>query len=139
MLAVIAGFMIPIVLSPFLVHGLRHLFAWFLGEGVELFLQTRITGNESMRLGLLLARANVCVVVLLWLAIFATRWLEMLMLITASVTILGVLIGLWISIEIVRHGLQTRGWTATQIGMLTFAGGNLPFIILAIVFMTLWR
>lgn len=139
MLVIAAGFVVPIVLSPFLVHGLRYLFALFLREGVELFLDTRVTKKESLLLGMSLAKANVIVIVLLWLAVFGSRWLEFPMLATAAIAIVGVLIGLWISIEIVRHGLDVRGWTALQIGLLAFAGGNLPVIIFAAIAMAVWR
>jgi len=138
MLAVIIGYVAPLVLAPFLVHGVRRLFAWFLEEGVELFLNTSVTRHESMRLGLLLARSNVVVIVLLWLVVFSMQWLDMPMLAAAAVAIVGLIIALWISIEIVRHGLNTRGWTATQIGLLAFAGGNLPFILLGVTYMAVF-
>lgn len=92
-----------------------------------------------MLLGLSLAKANVTVICILWLAVFGSRWLEWPMLATAAIAIVGVLIALWISIEIVRHGLSVHGWNAVQIGLLSFAGGNLPLIICAATAMAIWR
>jgi hypothetical protein len=138
MSALIVGTIGPIILAPALVMGLRHLFAWFLAEGVKLFLDTRLHRQEIVEPGLVLAKSNVIVIVLLWIAVLTSRWFDLPMLITSAAAILGVIIALWITIEIVRRNVGTHGWTAAQIGLLTFAGGNLPFIMGAIIYMAIW-
>lgn len=78
-----------------------------------------------------MARVNVVVFVLIWLGVFTSRAiLDQPIAVPAAVMIGGLLLGLWLTTGIARNHLKIGGWSSMQVGLLVFAGGNLPLLLL---------
>lgn len=129
MMEVVLAIVVPILLAPLLILALRHLFAWFIKQGIELFLDHDYPAVYSRSLGMSLAQLNVIAGVLIWYAIFGIGLCELPMLGCAAASIFGILLTLWLSIDLVRRRLHVEGWPAMQVGLIGFAGGNVPFFV----------
>jgi hypothetical protein len=130
LILVIAGFVVPIAASPFVVAGLRPLFAIFLREGLELFTDISIARPLSEGIGRAMANANVVMLLLAWLGAFGARVLEWSISAAAAVAVLGVLLALATTIRMMKTRVSIMGHRAVLVGLLTFAGGNLPIFLL---------
>ena len=66
--------------------------------------------------------------------VFTCECLEVSHLIRGGVTVAGVLGALVATTYLLRWNLGVRGWDSWRMGMLSFAGGNLPiFMIVAAI------
>ncbi len=123
------GLGLPVLAAPLAVIGLRYLFALFLAEGVELFGKMTLAREDSLVLGTMMAKLNVAVLLVTWLALFTCdrfgmSWLSM------GIALTGMSAALLLTVGIVRTNLGVEGRTLAIVGMLAFAGGNLPIIIM---------
>ncbi len=132
--AVVAGFAIPVIAAPPVAMWLRHLFSVFVREGAQLFGGIGLPGVYADSIGSRLAKINVAVLLATWIVVFTCECLEVSPLIRGGVAIAGVLGGLVATTYLLRWNLGVRGWVSWRMGMLSFAGGNLPiFIIVAAI------
>ncbi len=124
------GLGLPVLAAPPAVIGLRYLFALFLSEGVELFGNMTLAREDTLVLGTMMAKLNVAVLLMTWLALFTcdrfglSPWLSM------GIALTGMSAALLLTVGIVRTNLGVAGRTLAIVGMLAFAGGNLPIIIM---------
>ncbi len=123
------GFALPVIAAPFVTIALRRLFALFVAEGAELFSNMKLSREDSYAVGALIAKFDVAALLFTWLGFFALHVFEQPILLRTSVAIAGILTALALTILIVRTNLQVRGRTLAIIGMMAFAGGNLPLIV----------
>ncbi len=124
-----AGFAVPVVAAPFVVFGLRRLFAIFVAEGAELFSNIKLSREDALEVGGLIAKFNVGALLLTWLGFFALHVFDQPILLRTAVALAGILAALALTILIIRTNLQVRGRTLAIIGVMAFAGGNLPLIV----------
>lgn len=127
------GLGVPLVFAPLVVLGLKHLFALFVAEGAELFANVNLTRSDSRTLGALLAKLNVVVLLLAWLALWTCRCLGQDPLVVTAIGLAGLLLAMIVTMMIVRVNLEVEGRPLLLVGLLTFAGGNLPLILLTAV------
>lgn len=131
---IVAGFAIPVVAAPLAVMCLRHLFSLFVREGAQLFGGIDLPGVYADSIGSRLAKINVGVLLATWIVVFTCECLEVSPLIRGGIAIAGVLGGLVATTYLLRWNLGVRGWVSWRMGMLSFAGGNLPiFMIIAAI------
>lgn len=131
-ITIVAGFAIPVVVAPLAVLCLRHLFSMFVREGAQLFGGIGLPGVYADSIGSRLAKINVAVLLATWIVVFTCGCYEVSPLIWGGVAVAGVLGGLVATTYLLRWNLGVRGWVSWRMGMLSFAGGNLPiFIIVA--------
>ncbi|MHC4416154.1 MAG: hypothetical protein ACYS0G_12805 [Planctomycetota bacterium] len=128
-ITMIAGFGIPVVAAPFAIYGLRYLFAVFFREGAELFGSINLPDAYAFTVGSIMAKLNVPVLLLAWIALFACDCFQWSSVLSGAITIGGILVGLLITTYVVRINLPVHGWVLTRIGLLSYAGGNLPLLM----------
>ncbi len=132
--AVVAGFAIPVVVAPLAVLCLRYLFSLFVREGAQLFGGIGLPGVYADSIGSRLAKINVGILLATWIVVFTCECLEVSPLIRGGVAIAGILGGLVATTYLLRWNLGVHGWVSWRMGMLSFAGGNLPiFMIVAAI------
>ncbi len=133
-IAVVAGFAIPVVAAPPAAMGLRYLFSLFVREGAQLFGGIDLPSVYADSIGWRLAKMNVAVLLATWIVVFTCECLEVSPLIRGGVAVAGILGGLVATTFLLRWNLGVRGWVSWRMGMLSFAGGNLPiFMIVAAI------
>lgn len=135
-IAMAIGLGVPVLAAPFVVLAQRRLFSIFLLEGVELLGGTTIAKKDALALGSLLAKLDVLVLLVAWLALYTCQCLDQSMLLVSGIAILGVFAAVVVTTLIVHANirrLDTR--TVTMVGLIVFAGGNLPLIVVAAVLM----
>lgn len=123
-------FVVPVVIAPLVIMGLQPLFSIFLREGTELFADLTLEKRLSRGISRVLARWNVVIFVLSWMAAFGSylgtgKWTWGALLIVA-----GVLGALGLTIRQVRNRVGLVGRPALLVGLLAFAGGNLPLFLI---------
>ncbi|MEE8155632.1 MAG: hypothetical protein V3T53_11825, partial [Phycisphaerales bacterium] len=123
---IVAGFAIPVVAAPLAVLCLRHLFALFVREGAQLFGGIGLPGVYADSIGSRLAKINVAVLLATWIVVFTCECYAASPLIWGGVAVAGVLGGLVATTYLLRWNLGVHGWVSWRMGMLSFAGGNLP-------------
>ena len=130
------GLGLPVIALPFVVLAQRRLFAIFLLEGVELLGDMTIARKDALSLGSLLAKLDALVLLVAWLALFTCRYFDQPVLLLSAIALSGVAGAIVVTTVIVHTNirrLDTR--TVMMVGMIVFAGGNLPLIVVAAVLM----
>lgn len=127
---VVLAIVVPILLAPVLVVALKRLFMWFTQQGIDLFLEHEYPVAYSRTLGATLAKLNVFAGLLIWYAVYGIRLCDLPMMGCAAAAIFVILLALWLSVVIVRRQLSVAGWEGAQVGLIAFAGGNLPFFLI---------
>lgn len=124
-------FIAPVILSPAVVAVLQLLFPTFLKEGAKLFTAIDLPGSLARKVGMDIAVRCVGIFVLCWIAGYGCRLLEWNYLLTVGFAIGGVMLALLGTIMLVRKRLAIRSWSdAVLVGLVAFAGGNLPLFVL---------
>lgn len=119
----------PLVLSPLIVLGTRPLFAKFLREGAELFSGAMPHRELAHDAASTIALINVVLFTLAWWGAVGLRTAELSM-ITVVVPFLAALpLGLYLTRVEVKARLHLLPKDSWLVGLLTFAGGNLPLIL----------
>ena len=110
--------------------GLRYLFARFVQESTELFTDLDLSKETALDIGTRMAIRN-CVIYSLAAFFFTlSTILHLPALVTAATGVAGVLAALAVTIAIVRATLDVDPLPASLIGLISFAGGGLPLIVL---------
>ena len=133
------GFALPVLLAPVAVLILRRLFALFLTEGTELFGDFSLDPEEAASVGALMAKFNVLVLLLAWLGVFTCMCFHQPHFLLLGIALTGVTSAIVISMMIVKSNLQMDSGALMMVGILAFAGGNLPIIVLVAILMVLVR
>jgi hypothetical protein len=133
----VAGLVIPVVLAPLVVLGLRRLFAVFLVESVDLFGYGTLDRKDALVLGALTAKLNVVVLLVAWLGLYTCLCFHQSNTLLMAIALGGVLSAILVTTLIVRANLRLAGRTLLIVGLLVFAGGNLPLIVIAAVTMAI--
>ncbi len=76
-----------------------------------------------------MAKINVVLLLVAWLALFTCQCLEQPALVNALVGIGGLAAALMMTVFIVRLNIEVQGHTLWMVGLIAFAGGNLPVCI----------
>ncbi|MCH8004895.1 MAG: hypothetical protein IH888_01540 [Planctomycetes bacterium] len=128
----VVGFGGPVLAAPFAAWGLRHTFRFFLQEGAELFGGVALGRADAVSVGSLMAKINVVILLVAWLALFTCHCLHQVGMLIAMVGIGGLTAALLMTVFIVRLNIEVQGPTRWMVGLIAFAGGNLPvFVVVA--------
>lgn len=128
----------PILLAPFVVYFLSMLFPIFLREGAKLFTATDLPGKVSRKVGTDISMRCVIIFTLSWIAGYGCRLLDLNYVLTVGFAVGGVFLALLGTITLVKKKLAIRSWSdSALVGMITFAGGNLPLFVLVPLLMFL--
>jgi len=128
----VVGFGGPVLAAPFAVWGLRHTFRFFLQEGAELFGGVALGRADAVSVGSLMAKCNVVILLVAWLALFTCQCFRQPAWLNATVGIGGLAAALLMTVFIVRLNIEVQGHKLWMVGLITFTGGNLPvFIVVA--------
>ena len=130
MVRTISGYAAPILVAPILIWVLRPLFARFFRESAHLFLDVHCEPRQAQQVGSTMARINVVLFALIWMGVFTCIVFELKIAVSAAIVIAGLLIGFWLTTGIARHHLNIGGWNSVPVGLVSFAGGNLPMLLL---------
>ncbi len=126
----VACFVVPVIIAPLVIIGLQPLFSIFLREGAELFADLTLEKRLSRAISRVLARWNVFIFVLSWMAAYWSYLATGMWTWGALLIVAGVLGGLGLTIRQVRNRVGLVGRPALLIGLLAFAGGNLPLFLI---------
>lgn len=133
----VAGFAIPVVAAAPIAMGLRHLFSLFVREGAQLFGGIDLPSVYADSIGSRLAKTNVGILLATWIVVFTCENLAVSPLIRGGVAIAGVLGALVATTSLLRWNLGVHGWVSWRMGMLSFAGGNLPIFMIVVAILAL--
>jgi len=109
---------------------LRHLFAAFLRQSMECFTGTSLQKAFSLTIGTRMAVTNGLIFCLATLMFAGCTFLKLPWLLTAAPGVVGVVAALIATIRITRETLAINVLAAGVVGLVCFAGGNLPLIVL---------
>lgn len=115
----------PVLAAPFL----RHLFAMFLRQSAELFSNVALERSATLTIGSRMALNSGLIFATSVLLFVGCMTLNVPWELTAAVTVIGILSALAVCILIIRASLDVDPLPAGAIGLVSFAGGNLPFIL----------
>ncbi|MCZ6837522.1 MAG: hypothetical protein O7G85_17230 [Planctomycetota bacterium] len=121
----------PVILSPLIIFLLRMLFPYFLQEGAKLFTAIELPGSLARKVGTDIAIRNVIIFVVCWVASYGCTLLEFHYSWSILIAVSSVFLALFFTITLVKGRLSIRSWSdAGLVGLVAFAGGNLPLFIL---------
>ncbi|MCP3902115.1 MAG: hypothetical protein GY715_00650 [Planctomycetes bacterium] len=121
---------VPFVIAPILVLCLRPLFSLFLEEGLVLFTDRLVNHDQTAYLAGRLAAANVLFLLAVWTISFSCAMLDVPLALSAIPTLVGVPVALAVTVLMVRKRVGLDRRHAMLVGLLAFAGGNLPLFLL---------
>ncbi len=136
-LAIVAGYAVPIVAAPPAAIWLRHLFSMFVQEGAQLFGGLHLPGVYASSIGARLAKINVAILLATWIVVFSCHCADVAYVTLGAVAVAGVLGALITTTGLLRWNLGVKGWVSWRMGMLSFAGGNLPIFLLVAAILAL--
>ncbi len=136
-IAMAVGYGGPVLAAPVAAWWLRHTFRFFLQEGAELFGGLVLGRADAVSVGSLMAKINVVILLVAWLALFTCQCLDQPAVLNALVGIGGLVAALLMTIFIVRMNIEVQGPTLWLVGLIAFAGGNLPVFIVVAMAMAL--
>jgi hypothetical protein len=125
------GLAIPVLLAPFVILGLRRLFAIFLTQGIELFSPLTLGDEDIQTLGSLMAKLNVIVMLFAWLILFTCEHFDVHFYLVTGIGLAGLAGALLITVMVVKSNLELEGLPLWMVALLAFTGGNLPIIVIA--------
>lgn len=123
------GLVVPLLLAPFAVLGLRRLFAIFLTEGVELFSTLTLLSDDARTLGSLMAKLNVIVMLSAWMILYTCDFFGLSYLLVTGIGLAGLAGAMIITAMTIKSNLEIEGKTLWMVTLLAFTGGNLPIIV----------
>ena len=121
---------IPLALLPIVALGLRPLFDVFLREGAQMFGHFPLRKRISVVTSRPLAWINASVFAATWVATFGCHFIGLPHLVWTWLPAAGLVAALVLSIRVVEDRVGIAGHRAWLIGLLAFAGGNLPFFLI---------
>ena len=126
----IVGLAIPVLLAPLAVLGLRKLFSVFLLEGVELFSTLPLDAGDARTLGSMMAKLNVIVLLFAWLILYTCECFDQSLWIVTGIGLGGLAGAMLVTLMVVKANLDIYGRELWSVALLSFAGGNLPIIVI---------
>jgi hypothetical protein len=131
-----AGLVLPVVAAPLVVIAQRRLFCIFFAEGVDVLGNITMARHDALLLGALMAKLNVLVLLVAWLALFTCRCFDQPVLLLATIALAGILGAITITTLIVHTNVRRlNAKTAIMVGLIVFTGGNLPLIVITAALM----
>ena len=125
-----AGLVLPVVGAPFVVIGQRRLFSIFFTEGVDVLGNIAVARKDALLAGALLAKLNVLVLLVAWLALFTCRCFDQPVLLLATIALAGILAAITVTTLIIHTNVRRlNARTVIMVGLIVFTGGNLPLIV----------
>ncbi len=125
----IAILCMPLLLLPLMALGLRPLFDLFLREGVEVFGQFPLRKGVSVAVARAIAMVNAAIFAATWIAAFGCHFLGAPQVVSAALPAVGVVAALVVTIRTISDQLGIGGHRAWLVGLLAWAGGNLPIFL----------
>ncbi len=116
---------------------LRHLFSMFVQEGAQLFGGLHLPSVYANSIGARLAKVNVGILLVTWIVVFSCHCANVAHLALGAIAVVGFLGALIATTSLLRWNLGVKGWVAWRMGMLSFAGGNLPIFLLVVAILAL--
>jgi len=128
-LSLIIAVAVPVALSPLIVLGTRHLFAMFLREGAELFSSAIPHRELALGTATTIAIPNATLFTLAWWVAVGLSAAQLSMFVVVVPFLVVLPLGLLLTRIEVKARLHLAPSDAWLVGLLTFAGGNLPLIL----------
>lgn len=122
-----------LLIAPGLVVLLRYLYTLFIFGGVKWIADLTFERPQINTVSTQMAVANIVVYVLAWFAVVGCVLADLPIWWRSLCLILGIAVALLLTVLLARGWLQYKGlerWQSLSIGVLAFAGGNLPLIVL---------
>lgn len=120
----------PLAAAPLTVWFSRPLFARFVREGADLFVGLSMHKEWALTLATPIAIANAIVFSLAWWAAVGISTIEQATAFSiAAPFIIGLLFAMLVTYVFIKDKLRLPTTDAWLVGLLAFAGGNLPVII----------
>jgi len=130
------GLVLPVVGAPFVVMGQRRLFSIFFTEGVDILGNITMARKDALLAGALLAKLNVLVLLVAWLALFTCRCFHQPVLLLSSIALAGIMGAITVTTLIVHTNVRRLdAKTVVMVGLIVFTGGNLPLIVITAALM----
>jgi hypothetical protein len=134
----VAGLGLPVIAAPVVALVLRRFFALFYAEGVDLLGNITIEKKDARALGALMAKLNVVVLLVAWLSLFTCHCFGQSAWLLAAIALAGITIAVVITTLLVHTNVRRlKARTVVFVGLLVFAGGNLPLIVVTAALMAL--
>ena len=130
MIPLVVSLAAPLVAAPLLMYCCRHLFTIFLREGAGLFVGLDMQKPWASGIGQTLAVINGLLFTFAWWATASFSYMGMTAFVVALPFVAAVLLGLMITSFYVKSQMRLAQMDAWMIGMLSFAGGNLPLVMI---------
>jgi hypothetical protein len=131
-----AGLVLPVISAPLVVIAQRRLFCIFFTEGVDLLGNIAVARKDALMAGALMAKLNVLVLLVAWLALFTCRCFDQPVLLLASIALSGILGAITVTTLLVHTNVRRlNANTVIIVGLIVFAGGNLPLIVVTATLM----
>jgi hypothetical protein len=130
MVVLICCLVAPLAATPLVILLTRRLFAIFVREGASLFVGLEMHKDWAFTLATPIAIANAVVFTFAWWAAVGLSSMELTGLSLAAPFLAGLVLAMFITSIVVKDKLHLETGDACMVGLLTFAGGNLPVILL---------
>ncbi len=104
-IVMVVGYGVPVLAAPFAAWGLRHTFRFFLQEGAGLLGGLVLGRADAVSVGSLMAKINVVILLVAWLALFTCQCLDQPAVLNALVGIAGLAAALMMTVFIVRMNI----------------------------------
>ncbi|MHC4825813.1 MAG: hypothetical protein ACYTEY_04565, partial [Planctomycetota bacterium] len=92
--------------------------------------------NDALLLGALMAKLNVLVLLVAWLALFTCRCFDQPVLLLATIALAGILAAITVTTLIIHTNVRRlNARTVIMVGLIVFTGGNLPLIVVTAALM----
>ena len=125
------AYMIGVPFVPlFATFGLRYLFAAFLRDSADWFADIRLPAPIALEIGTQMAVLNCLIYAAAGLSFVVGLTVGLPAYLIVGPAVLGILAAIAFTIRLVRDSLGLDLLTASPIGLVSFAGGGLPLILL---------
>lgn len=130
MVQLVVSLAAPLIATPLLVFCCRHLFTVFLREGSSLFVGLDMAKPWAAGIGQTMAVINGILFTFAWWATASFSYIQLSAFIVALPFVAAVLLGLTTTSLYVKSQMRLAPMDAWMVGLLSFAGGNLPMIVI---------
>ena len=123
--------LVPLLLTPIIALALRPVFALFARQGAQLFCALDMSSALAEALGHYTAIYDAVTLAVVSSGVVASVIWRAPWAVTIAIVAGGVLTALFVTVSVVRAIPGIEGRSALAVGLLTFAGGNLPLFLAA--------
>jgi hypothetical protein len=120
----------PIAISPLIVIANRQLCAFFVTEGASLFVGLEMHREWALTLAIPMSIANTVIFIFAWWAALGLSALQLSSFALATPFIVALALSLLVTWVLIRERLRLHNGKACLVSLITFAGGNLPLLII---------